>query len=313
MIFTAIRIAVEIAVILWGADRFTDGACAIARKWGASELLIGLTIVAMGTSMPEFVVSFFSALSGSADMSVGNVVGSNIFNTLVIVSATALVLPIVVERSTMTKDIPLCLTATVLLTIFACMGHLERWEALLLFGIFLLFVGYNIRTAIHQVKESETQREQMPAIKIIFLLVIGVLCLVLGGEYLVDDATTVARYFGVPEAVIGLTILAGGTSLPELATSIVAAKKGAVGLAVGNAIGSNIFNITFVLGICGVITPNSPMMIQGLTWIDWVTLIGSLLLLWLFCGITKKFVRWEGIVFLLIYFIYLTYLIMNVL
>lgn len=305
-----VKICIEIFLILWGADRFTDGACAIARKWGVSELLIGLTVVSMGTSLPEFVVSFFSSLTGSADMSVGNIVGSNIFNTLVIVGSSCMVLQLSVERSTLRRDLPVCLLATLGLLTCGWFSHITRWNALLLFLVFVFYIGYSIRLAMKQKGAAEKNaKENTTLTKVLCLILIGMACLAIGGKFLVDDATQVARMFGVSEAVIGLTILAGGTSLPELATSIVAARKGSVGLALGNAIGSNIFNITFVLGICGMI---NPMKIQQLTTADWTTFVASIIILWIFAATRRTLQRWEGLVLLLCYAFYLTYMLLSI-
>lgn len=303
LLWLTAKIIVEIFLILWGADRFTDGACAMARKWGVSELIIGLTVVSMGTSLPEFVVSFFSSLSGSADMSVGNIVGSNIFNTLVIVGASCMVLPIVVERSTLRRELPVCMLATLGLLTCGWIGIISRWNALLLFLIFVFFIGYSVRMARKQKQNADVEGDgELSAGRMFLLILVGMVCLAGGGKFLVDDATQLARLFGVSEAVIGLTILAGGTSLPELATSVVAARKGSAGLALGNAIGSNIFNITFVLGICGMI---QPMHIQQLTTTDWVTLVLSLVVLWVFAATRRTLQRWEGSILLLLYTLYL--------
>lgn len=306
ILWLIVKICIEIFLILWGADRFTDGACTMARKWGVSELLIGLTVVSMGTSLPEFVVSFFSSLSGSSDMSVGNIVGSNIFNTLVIVGASSMMLPLLVERSTLRRDLPVCMLATLGLLTCGWFAQITRWNALLLFLVFVFYIGYSIRVAL---KEKQTAEgaviDNTPAGKMLLLIVVGMGCLAFGGKFLVDDATQVARLFGVSEAVIGLTILAGGTSLPELATSVVAARKGSVGLALGNAIGSNIFNITFVLGICGLI---SPMKIQQLTSSDWTMFVGSLIVLWVFAATRHILQRWEGFLLLMCYAAYLVFM-----
>lgn len=303
LLWLFVKICVEIFLILWGADRFTDGACAMARKWGISELIIGLTVVSMGTSLPEFVVSFFSSLSGSADMSVGNVVGSNIFNALVIVGASCMVLSIKVERSTLLRELPVCMLATLGLLTCGWLGAISRWNALLLFLIFIFFIGYNVRIARKEKIIVREKTETMSNPKMFMYVLLGMLCLSGGGKFLVDDATQVARIFGVSEAIIGLTILAGGTSLPELATSVVAARKGSSGLALGNVIGSNIFNITFVLGLCGMI---SPMKIQQLVLTDWLALVLSLVVLWAFAATRRTLQRWEGVVLLLLYTLYLS-------
>lgn len=304
IILNILLLVTGIALVLWGADRFTDGACAVARQWGVSELVIGLTVVAMGTSLPEFVVSLFSALGGNADMSVGNVAGSNIFNTLIIVGASALVMPVIVERSTITRQLPLCFVATAGFIACGMTGAITRWESLCLCALFVLFMAYSVRTGMKEkVEDTTTPSQSEKAWRIVLWLVLGVAALVGGGQLLVDSATKIAREYGISESIIGLTILAGGTSLPELATSIVAARKGSVGLSLGNAIGSNIFNICFVLGVCGAI---SPMTVGGMVLTDWVTLFGSALLLWIFCFTGSRLQRWEGACLLACYALYLT-------
>lgn len=304
IILNILLLVTGIALVLWGADRFTDGACAIARQWGVSELVIGLTVVAMGTSLPEFVVSLFSALGGNADMSVGNVAGSNIFNTLVIVGASVLVMPVVVERTTITRQLPLCFIATAGFIACGMTGAITRWESLCLCALFVLFTVYSVRTGLKEKAEDTTTPSQSEkAWRIVLWLVLGVAALVGGGQMLVNSAAEIARQYGISESVIGLTILAGGTSLPELATSIVAARKGAAGLSLGNAIGSNIFNICFVLGVCGAI---SPMTVGGMVLTDWIALFGSALLLWFFCFTGSRLQRWEGVCLLAGYALYLT-------
>ncbi|MCF0195963.1 MAG: calcium/sodium antiporter [Bacteroidaceae bacterium] len=301
MLLDVILIVVGIALVLKGADWFTDGACDLARRWGVSELVIGLTVVAMGTSLPEFSVSLFSLLLGSADMSAGNVVGSNIFNTLIIVGASSLLMTIPVERSTTSRELPLCLLATLALCACGVVGEVSRCSALLLLGLFCLFMAYSVRLGLRQ--KSEAARGGASSVwRTLLLLVAGVAALVIGGQTLVNSSADVARWLGVSEAVIGLTILAGGTSLPELATSLVAARKGSSGLALGNVVGSNIFNITFVLGVCGIVRP---LGLAGLADVDWWALVVSLVLLWLFSVTRRSLSRREGVLLLLCYAVYL--------
>ena len=302
MILSIVAICVGVGLVLWGADRFTDGASGIARRWGVSELIIGLTVVALGTSLPEFVVSLFSALSGSADMSAGNIVGSNIFNTLIIVGASAIAMPLLVDKNTLTRQMPICLVSTLMLMAFGLMGGISRLNALILFVLFILFIYYNLRLGMQQKAEANTAVDETPLWKTITLLIVGIAALVAGGQLLVTHAANIARMWGVSEATIGLTILAGGTSLPELATSVVAARKGSAGLALGNAIGSNIFNITFVLGVCGMI---QPLQIEGLHTLDWWMLVFSLLLLWLGAATGRCIRRGEGFCLLVAYLAYL--------
>lgn len=250
MTLNILLLVLGIALVIWGADKFTDGACGIARKWKVSELVIGLTIVALGTSLPEFIVSFFSVLRGSTDMSVGNIIGSNIFNTLVIIGASAIMMRIAVDRSLLVRDIPISLGVAVLLFLTAFFdGGLSRVDGLVLLAVFVLYLLYTFRIAMQDKAHVDAAAEESaPMYKFLFLVLLGCACLVYGGNMLVENAAELARKWGVSERIIGLTILAAGTSLPELATSLVAARKGSHGLALGNAIGSNIFNIAFILG-----------------------------------------------------------------
>ena len=309
MILNCILLVVGIALVLWGADRFTDGACAIARRWNVSEMVIGLTIVAFGTSLPEFMVSFFSVLKGSADMSVGNIVGSNIFNTLIIVGASAFMMKIPVERSLLVYDIPLSLFAALSLYFIAYYdGDIRRVEGvglLLFFCAFMYYTFWRSQKKSPQEEQDVSKVGQMSIPKILVLLVIGCGCLVYGGQLMVDNAADLAREWGISERVIGLTILAAGTSLPELATSIMAARKGSDGLALGNAIGSNVFNIAFVIGVCSVV---KPMAVSDISIADWFTLIISNVLLWALAFSRRSLTSWKGAILVLSYIAYLLYI-----
>ena len=311
MLIEFVWIVVCMAVVLWGADRFTDGACALARRLKVSELVIGLTVVALGTSLPEFIVSFMNVLRGSGNMSVGNIVGSNVFNTLVVIGSSAIMLGMKVESSLLRRDLPLMFVASVLLVIFAGVnGVLSVWEGLMFLAFFSMYtyIAYRVGLRDRKAAQEVAHSEQMPYYKIVLFILIGMAALVLGGRFLVDNAAAVARRFDISESVIGITILAAGTSLPELMTSIVAARKGSEGLALGNAIGSNIFNIAFVLGICSTV---SPIIVSELTLTDWVMLLGSCLLVWLLAWTSRKLSRWEGVVLVACYLVYLALLIIG--
>jgi cation:H+ antiporter len=305
MLLEIVLIVVGIAVVLWGADRFTDGASGLARRLKVSELVIGLTVVALGTSLPEFMVSFMSVLRGSSDMSVGNILGSNIFNILVILGASAIMRPMVVEKTLLRRDLPLCFAASVLLVLFALTGGtIARWEGLLLVAFFCayLFVAYRIAVKDRKGAQDEVREESAPLMKLVLLILLGMVALVIGGRVLVDNAASVAHELGVSESVIGMTILAAGTSLPEFATSVLAARKGSLGLAFGNAIGSNVFNIAFVVGTCGSIVP---MVVTEITAIDWCVLVGSVVLVWLVAFTRRTINAWEGSLLVLCYLSYL--------
>jgi len=300
-----------IALVLWGADRLTDGAVAIAERMHISQMVIGLTIVAMGTSMPEFFVSFMSALKDTPDMAVGNVVGSNIFNTLLIVGCAALVTPIMILPATVKKDIPFAMVASVALLLMCLDGNISRIDAVVLLVLFAVFMYFTLKGA----KENEQSMQQTSAkssksFMSVVWIVVGLVCLVFGSNLFVDAATVIARQLGVSDAVIGLTIIAGGTSFPELATSVVSARKGQSGIAIGNVLGSNVFNILLILGVTGVM---SPMTLQGITTVDLTMLVVSMVMLWLFSFTKYTLARWEGAVLTIVFIGYISYLVMGVL
>ncbi len=309
MILNVLFILVGIVLVLWGADRLTDGAVAVAEKMKMPQIVIGLTIVAMGTSMPEFCVSLVSALKGTTDLAVGNIVGSNIFNTLLIVGVSAWVAPMTILKSTVRKDIPFALFASVVLLIMCLDGNISRLDAGILFVLFLVFMYVTLKGA--KTKEDDTtaktdsiedNKKPMAAWLSIVWIIVGLACLIGGSNLFVEGATKVAEHIGVSEAVIGLTIVAGGTSLPELATSVVSARKGNSGIAIGNVLGSNVFNILAILGVTGVITP---MHLQGITMLDLSMMVFSTLLVWLFSFTKYKIARWEGIVLTIVFIGYM--------
>ena len=315
-------------LILLGANGLTDGAASVAKRFRIPPIVIGLTIVAFGTSAPELTVSVSSALKGSADIAIGNVVGSNIFNTLMIVGCTALFAPIVITRNTLRKEIPLCILSSIVLLICANDVFLDkapenilnRVDSLLLLCFFVIFMGYTFaiaskpvtmeQQAEHPVIEEETEIKSLPWWKSILYIIGGLAALIYGGQLFVDGATGIARNLGVSESIIGLTLVAGGTSLPELATSIVAALKKNPEIAIGNVIGSNLFNIFFVLGCSASITP---LHLSGITNFDLFTLVGSGILLWLFGLFFAKrtITRIEGGIMILCYVAYTVVLIYN--
>lgn len=327
-------------LILLGANGLTDGAASVAKRFNIPSIVIGLTIVAFGTSAPELTVSVSSALKGSADIAIGNVVGSNIFNTLMIVGCTALFAPIVITRNTLRKEIPLCILASVVLLICAndvfldkaTTNVLNRADGLLLLCFFAIFMGYTFAIASHKetprtdslnaealnAKTSqavaplaeEEEIKELPWWKSILYILGGLAALIYGGQLFVDGATGIARNLGVSESIIGLTLVAGGTSLPELATSIVAALKKNPEIAIGNVIGSNLFNIFFVLGCSASITP---LGLNGITNFDLLTLVGSCILLWFFGLFFAKrtITRIEGSIMILCYIGYTVTLILT--
>lgn len=307
-----------LALILLGANGLTDGSAAVAKRFRISDLVIGLTIVAFGTSAPELVISVLSALNGSAEMAIGNVVGSNIFNALMIIGCTTVVLPIKVGEGTMSKEIPLVILAS--LVLFFCANDvmldgsaenvIGRVDGLILLAFFLIFLRYTFAIARNGNEEAgeEQKIKEMPIWKSVLFIVGGLAGLIFGGQLFVEGASGIARSLGVSESVIGLTLVAGGTSLPELATSITAALKKNPGIAIGNVIGSNLFNIFFVLGCSATV---SPLSMGGINNLDLTVMIASALLLWLVGWFFKKrtITRPEGVLMIVCYVAYTAYLI----
>ncbi len=320
MVFDILFLIGGLALILVGANALTDGSAAVAKRFGISDLVIGLTIVAFGTSAPELVISVLSAIGGSAEMSIGNVVGSNIFNVLMIIGCTALVLPIKVERSIMTNEIPLVILSALVLAFCAndilldggSANVISRTDGLVLLMFFLIFMRYTFTIAKSGADAggADAEVKQMPGWKSALFIVGGLAGLIFGGQLFVDGASGIARTWGVSESVIGLTLVAGGTSLPELATSITAALKKNPGIAIGNVIGSNLFNIFFVLGCSSTIIP-LPM--GNIGNFDMAVLVGSSVLFWLVGWFFRKrtITRLEGALMVACYVAYTSVLIMQ--
>lgn len=307
MIIDLLLIVVGVALVLFGADRLTEGASALARRMNVPEIIIGLTIVAAGTSAPELFVSMVSALKGTPDLAVGNVVGSNIMNAMLIVGCAALVAPMVISKSTVKKDVPFSVMAAVLLIIIAYDSYLSRLDGIILLLGFAGFMAYTLMQAKKGMQQAEEAPSKMlsPLVSVLYLL-FGLAGLVLGSNLFVDSASHVALSLGISEGVVGLTVVAGGTSLPELATSVVAARKGQSAIAIGNVIGSNVFNVLLILGTTAAI---SPLEIEGITTIDMAVMLLSVALVWFFSRTRYTVERWEGAVLLGGYMIYLGWLI----
>ena len=306
---------IGVTLVLIGADKLTDGAVGLASRFGISEMVIGLTIVAFGTSLPEFIVSFLACLSNdnaATALSVSNIVGSNLFNTLLIVGASAAITPIVISKATVHKDIPLCILASIVLSSLALdtmvsggeNNVLTRGDGIVLLGFFAVFMAYTFSLAKQH--EADNTNKQMSIVRITLFIVLGLAALIGGGKLFVEGACGIARSAGVSEAIIGLTLVAGGTSLPELATSVVAARKGQSALAIGNVVGSNIFNIFFILGMCATA---KPLAVTGLSVIDFATLTASALLFLILSRSKYRLSRWEGWLMMLAYALYLGWLI----
>ena len=295
-------------MVLVGADRLTEGASALARRFGVPEIVIGLTIVACGTSMPEFFVSLMSALNDTPDMAVGNVVGSNIMNSMLIVGCAAVAAPLVISRSTVRKDIPFAVGASLLLILLSLDSTVGRIDGIILLVGFVGFMAYTLWQAKGSKAESADAVKQQNIWLSACYILLGLAGLVFGSNLFVDSASSVASSLGVSESVIGLTIVAGGTSLPELATSVVAARKGQSAIAIGNVIGSNVFNILLILGATAAI---SPLQMEGITTLDIAVMFGSVALVWLFSFTRYTVERWEGFALLALYGAYLAWLLYN--
>ena len=299
-------LAVGFVMLVKGADAFVEGAAGIAEKFGIPQLVIGLTIVAMGTSAPEAAVSITAALKGNAAITIGNVVGSNILNVLVILGITSVIVSVAVARSTVRIEIPYMLVITLLLLVLGFSGNeIVFWEGVILWAAFLLYLGYLFYMAKKN-RQVEEETEKKPLWKLLLYTVLGLVFVVWGSDVTVDAATAIAKAVGMSERFIGLTIVALGTSLQELFTSVPAALKGKADIAIGNIVGSNIFNILFVVGTTALITP---VVFESGFVIDTLIAGGAGLLLWLCVCREQKLKRMGGVMMLVGYAAYFCYLI----
>lgn len=314
-------ILVGLVLILVGSDWLVDGASAVARKYGISEFIIGMTIVGIGTSMPELVSSFISAVGGHGDMALGNVTGSNICNILLILGVTALISPIRYTKSNIRKDIPFAILVSLFLMVmlYNCFGlfremgtpGISRVDALYLLLVFAVFMIDSFKSAKKGDDDGgDENAKPMSMGKAIVFILLGLGGLIFGGQLFVDHTVSIAERFHVSEAFISITLMAVGTSLPELATCVVAAMKGKNQLALGNVIGSNVFNLSLIIGVSAAI---SPFEIQSISTVDMVMVLVVVVMLWLaaFTFKKKKLDRVEGVIFLLVYIGYIAYLSMN--
>lgn len=292
-----------------GADWFVEGSSKVAEKFGIPQLVIGLTIVAMGTSLPETAVSISAALKGSAEISIGNILGSNILNILLILGLTALICPVAVQKSTIRYEIPYVVLVSAVLMGIGYTDHIvSRLDGLILWALmicYLLYLRRMVKSGEETLEEIPGEGVEMPVWKMLLMIVAGGACIVIGSDLAVDSASELARIFGMSERLIGLTIVAFGTSLPELVTSVTAAIKGKADIAVGNIVGSNIFNILFVIGTSSLITP---VVYAESFFVDSIVCIAVAILLWLCVFRNKKLSRMGGAILLIadiVYFIYL--------
>ena len=302
----------SLALIIIGAMMLTDGSVALAGRFRVPEFVVGLTIVAIGTSMPELAVSFFAALEGSADISIGNVVGSNVFNVYAALGVCGLFAPMLFTRSNVRRDIPLCIAVSALfLIVVATGGNINRTEGIILLVSYIAMLYFTIRADRKRLMEQSCEVDDaptMPIWRIVVWIVGGLLGLIYGGQYCVESASAIARSLGVSEATIAITLIAGGTSLPELASSLVSLLRGSPSLALGNILGSNIANILLILGTCSTITP---LTMGGITMFDvYVALAATVVVMLSALVIGRdKLTRIEGVMFLFIYAAYVNVLI----
>lgn len=303
-------LVVGFLMLVRGADWFVEGSSKIADKFGIPQLVIGLTIVAMGTSAPEAAVSITSALKGSAEITIGNVLGSNILNVLIILGLTAFICVIPVQRSTVRYEIPFAIGVSVLLGVLGLMdGWVGFMDGVILWAFFLAYLAYLLWSTKHGGNDGEEipQLEEKDTIpRLLFLIVVGMGLVVWGSDLTVDAATALAEMFGVSQRFIGLTIVALGTSLPELVTSVTAGIKGKTDIAVGNIVGSNIFNILFVVGTASLITP---VVYSSSFMVDSIITVASMALLWLCVCRDRKISRTGGVIMLVSYLAYFIYLV----
>lgn len=305
-----ILLVIGFLLLIKGADFFVDGSASVAKKLRVPSMIIGMTIVAMGTSAPECAVSIAASVKGSNTMAISNVIGSNIFNLMIVCGACALFAPLAVKVSTLKQEFPLSILAAILLLGMGYMGmSINRVEGIILIVIFVLFLVWMVWAAKKARNNTEVEEiETLSGWKCLVYIVGGLIAIVIGGDVVVDSASAIAAAFGLSQTLIGLTIVACGTSLPELVTSLVAAKKGETDMALGNVIGSNIFNILLVLGVAATV---SPMVVLKDNLIDDIILIAVSILVWIFAWRKKELNRIHGVIMIIIYAAYVVYICMR--
>lgn len=297
-----------LAMVIGGADILVDGASSVARRTGVSEFVIGLVIVGFGTSLPELVVSATGAIAGNSDISVGNIIGSNIFNTSLILAVSAMIVPVAITRQNKFRDIPITILATFIVIIMGKFGGLSRWEGIALIVLFIIYIIYSFRT--DSVEEEAEVAKVFPMYYAIILILGGLACLVFGGRLFVNSAVKIAGMIGVSDKFIAITVLAMGTSLPEFVTSIVALAKKRSQMALGNILGSNVFNLFLILGVSAII---SPISFGRVDVYDYVALILSIILVWtaVYTGKKNLLDRFDASLMLLLFAAYMTKLFIN--
>lgn len=306
---TFLLLVIGFVLLVKGSDLFVDGSVSVAKLLRIPAVIIGLTIVSMGTSAPEAAVSITAGIRGSNEIAISNLVGSNIFNMLCVAGVSAIITPFFVEKSVIKRDFPIAICVMAIAAVMAVTGGtVSRGEGIALFVIFVSYIAYLIRNAIKNRETVADTTKPMSPLKSTLFILIGLAAIVGGGQLVVESAKSIAKVFGMSETLIGVTIVAIGTSLPELVTSIVAAYKGQSEIAIGNVVGSNIFNITFILGASSACTP---ILVVNEALIDSMVMIAVNVIGFIFCLIGKKLNRIEGCVMVLLYIIYTAYLIIR--
>ena len=312
LLLDILLLIVGFVLLIKGADFFVDGASSLAKKMKIPSLIVGLTIVAMGTSAPELAVSISSAAKGANSLAISNVIGSNMFNLLMVLGVCSIIMPIAVNQTVMKRDYPFSAAAMVLFVIFILDEQLARWEAAVLLAAMVGYMIITVRDAMKNPREEEEEQHKFNPLICALCIFGGAAAIVYGGNMVVDHAQSIALKFGMSETLVGLTICAMGTSLPELVTSVVASHKGENDMAVGNVVGSNIFNVLAILGLSGVIKPITLVAKTASNAItDSVILLGMCLVAFLLCVQGKKLVRWNGVIMVSLYAAYMAFIIIR--
>ncbi len=309
MFITILLLIIGFVLLVKGSDLFVDGSASVARLMGIPAVIVGLTIVSMGTSAPEAAVSVTAGYHGSNEIAISNLVGSNIFNLLCVAGLSAIITPFAIDKTIIKRDFPICLGVMALSVVMCLTGKVvSRLEGIILLAVFVSYIAYLVWQAIKTREIDRNLEKPMSPIKSVIFILIGIGAIILGGQLVVESAKTIAREFGMSETLIGVTIVAIGTSLPELVTSVVAAHKGQSEIAIGNVVGSSIFNLMFVLGMSSALTPIAVVpeaLIDGIIMLS-VSLIG-----WFFCLKDKRMGRKQGIFLIIVYIVYTVYLLMR--
>lgn len=310
MIITYLLLIAGFILLIKGADFFVEGSSSVARRFHIPAMIIGLTIVAMGTSAPECAVSISASLKGSNDMAISNAIGSNIFNLMAVCGCCAVVAPLTVTTKTLKQEFPFAILTSVVMLALGYLGmELGRIDGAVLLAIFALFLFWMVKSALsaraQTVEKEEKEKKEIGILRCILYILGGMAAIIFGGDLVVDMATVIAKDFGLSENLIGLTVVAFGTSLPELVTSVTATWKGEVDMAFGNVLGSNIFNVLLVIGLAAVV---SPMVFSMESMIDLIILTAMSILVWRFASTKRNVGRWEGVFLLLVYAAYIVYI-----